>query len=136
MAARRDEIQESLEEAQRLKKAAQAKHAEYQSRLDKLDSEIDTLRAEMVKAGESERDRIVADAEEKADRMRREAGFVIDQQLKELRKTLTEETVQASIKSAEALLGSSTSAADQDRLAKSYLDKLGELAGNTKGGQA
>ena len=136
LAARRAEVEQSLQEAQKLKAQAQEAHAKYQSRLDKLDSEIDQLRADMVKAGEVERDRIVADAEEKAARMRREVTFLIEQQMKELRKTLTEETILASIKNAESLLKTATSAADQDRLADAYLQRLDDLSMQNDGGQA
>ena len=39
---------------------------------------------EMIKAGEAERDRIVAQAEEKAARMRKDTNFLIEQQIKQL----------------------------------------------------
>ena len=45
-------------------------------RLEKLDQEMVEIRGDMIKAGEAERDRIVAQAEEKAARMRKDAGFL------------------------------------------------------------
>lgn len=121
---RRAEVVEGLEEAKRLKEAAEAKYAEYQKRLANLDNELAELRAEIVKSGEAERDRIVAEAEHKAARLRKDAQFLIEQQLKQLRIDLTREAVEASIAAAQAVLTQNTSATDQERVARDYLQKL------------
>ncbi|MDH5490413.1 MAG: hypothetical protein OEY14_00420 [Myxococcales bacterium] len=121
---RRREVEENLADAARLKAAAEAKHAEYSGRLERLDAEMDTIRREMAKAGEAERDRIVLEAERKADRMRREVSFLIEQQLKQLREDLSREAIHASVEAAREILAEQTNAADQSRLAKSYLEDL------------
>jgi F-type H+-transporting ATPase subunit b len=127
---RRATIEQEIAEASRLKKEAQAKHAEYEARLKALDKEIASLRQEMVDAGVAERDRIIADAQSKAERMRKDTQFVIDQQLKQLRIDLTRETVSAAVAAAGQELQKSTTSDDQQRLAREYLNRLG------KGGQA
>ncbi|MFW5876696.1 MAG: hypothetical protein ACOCXM_08160 [Myxococcota bacterium] len=126
LVARRKEIAEGLEEAQRLKTEAEAKYEEYASRLDQLDQEMARIRQEMVKAGEAERDRIVSEAEAKAARMRRETQFVIEQQMKQLREDLTKEAVHAAIQAAETVLKEKVTADDQQRLAKQYLTIVGQ----------
>jgi F-type H+-transporting ATPase subunit b len=133
LSARRKEIEESLAEAQRMKAEAEAKRAEYQSRLDKLDSELDTIRKEMARAGREERDRIVADAEKKASRMRQDTRFVIDQQLKSLREELLREAVRSAVETAEKVLRETVTSADQQRLADEYLARLADVASAPKG---
>ncbi len=128
LTGRSREIEESLAEAARLKAEAEAKHAEYASRLSKLDSEIETIRADMVKAGEAERDRIVKDAEEKAERMRRDARFTIDQRLKQLREDLTKEASASAVAAAQELLQQKTTSVDQQRLADVYIERLKDVA--------
>jgi F-type H+-transporting ATPase subunit b len=123
---RRKTVEEGLAEAARLKEQAEKKYAEYSSRLEKLDKELDTIRAEMIKAGEAERDRIVAEAEEKAARVRRETEFVIEQQMKQLKTDLTREAVAAAVTAASEVLREQTGAADQERLAQTYLERLKE----------
>ncbi|MFW6049593.1 MAG: hypothetical protein ACODAU_00385 [Myxococcota bacterium] len=123
---RRREIAQGLDEAQRLKAEAEAKYEEYATRLDKLDQEMERIRQEMIKAGEAERDRIVAEAEAKAARMRRETGFVIEQQMKQLREDLTREAVQAAVDAAEKVLKEKITADDQQRLAEQYLEIVGQ----------
>ncbi|MEZ4287304.1 MAG: ATP synthase F0 subunit B [Polyangiales bacterium] len=128
LSARSELIASELKEAQRLKAEAEAVHAEFKAKLDKLDSEIESLRADMVKAGEAERDRIVAEAETKAARMRREQAFLIEQEMKQLKKDVLGETVQAAIAHAEQLISQSASSADHDRLASDYLGAIkGEM---------
>jgi F-type H+-transporting ATPase subunit b len=90
---RRAEVEQALNEAKKLRAEAEAKHKEYSERMAKLDSELGQIKAEMIAAGEKERDRIVAEAEQKAARMRREAEFMIEQYVKQLRDDLTIEAV-------------------------------------------
>jgi len=80
----------------------------------------------MIDAGVAERDRIIADAQSKAERMRKDAQFLIDQQMKQLRIDLTREAVTAAVDAAEKVLREKASPADQERLAREYLQRLGK----------
>ncbi|MBK8170491.1 MAG: ATP synthase F0 subunit B [Sandaracinaceae bacterium] len=122
--SRRANVVDGLEEAKRLKAAAEVKFAEYQKRLANLDNELADLRNDIVKSGEAERDRIVAEAEHKAARLRRDTQFLIEQQLKQLRVDLTRETVEAAIAAAQTVLAETTTTTDQERVAREYLSKL------------
>ncbi len=127
LAERRKQVEAELEEAKRLRAEAEARHMETATRLEKLDQEMVQIRGDMIKAGEAERDRIVAQAEEKAARMRKDTRFLIDQQIKQLRKDLTREAAGAAVVAAQELLQSATTDADQDRLAEAYLARLDQV---------
>ena len=127
LAERRKQVEAELEEAQRLRAEAEKRHMETAMRLEKLDHEMVQIRAEMIKAGEAERDRIVEQAEEKAARMRRDTSFLIEQQIKQLREDLTREAASAAVSAAQDLLQKSTTDSDQDRLAEAYLERLDEV---------
>lgn len=127
MAAKRAEVEQELAEAQRLRAEAEKRHMETATRLEKLDQEMVQIRGDMIKAGEVERDRIVAQAEEKAARMRKDTGFLIEQQIKQLRKELSQQAATAAVAAAQELLTERTNDADQDQLAEAYLDRLGEV---------
>ena len=127
LAERRAAVERELAEAQRLRAQAEQRHAETAARLEKLDEEMVQIRADMIKAGEAERDRIVAQAEEKAARMRKDASFLIEQQIKQLRKDLTRQAADAAVVAAQELLQKSTTDADQDKLAEAYLTRLDEV---------
>ena len=127
LAARRAEVEKELAEAQRLRADAEKRHMETATRLEKLDQEMLQIRGDMIKAGEAERDRIVEQAEEKAARLRKDAGFLIEQQIKQLRKELTQEAASAAVVAAQQLLQERTTDADQDQLAEAYLNRLDEV---------
>jgi F-type H+-transporting ATPase subunit b len=121
---RKASVEQALSEAARMKAEAEAKHKEYTERLAQLDQELATIKREMVAAGVKERDRIVAEAEQKAARMRREAEFIIEQYVKQLRSDLSREAAEGAVQAAEALLLTSTTNHDQQRLAQDYLGTL------------
>jgi F-type H+-transporting ATPase subunit b len=124
-----------LNEAARLRAEAEAKHKEYSERMAHLDQELAQIKREMIAAGEKERDRIVAEAEEKASRMRKEAEFIVEQQVKQLREDLKRETSESAVEAAEALLVKATTSFDQTRLAQEYLAALQKNGGEAKKSQ-
>jgi F-type H+-transporting ATPase subunit b len=127
LVSRKAEVEKELLEAARLKAEAEVKHKEYSERLAKLDSELAKMKQDMVAAGKREFDRIIAEAEHKAARMRKEAEFVIEQQAKTLRNELTKESTDGAVAAAAELLLRATTTYDQQRLAQEY---LGSLSGN------
>lgn len=131
LAARREEVEKELAEAQRLRAEAEARRQQTASRLERLDEEMAQIRSDMIKAGEAERDRIVAQAEEKAARMRKDASFLIEQQMKQLRRELTQEAASAAVAAAQELLVAQTTETDQEKLAEGYLSRLEDMVEET-----
>lgn len=129
LVARRARIEHDMVEAKAMKEKAEAIYNTYSARLAKLDDEIDQVRAEMVKAGELERDRIVAEAETKASRMRRDTQFIIEQQMKQLSLDLRREATLAAVAAAEKALRTGLNDADQKRLADDFLARLKQTDG-------
>jgi F-type H+-transporting ATPase subunit b len=123
--SRRDSIAKDIEEAQKMRREAEERAKLYQAKLEKLDEEVRTAREGLVHAGEAERDRIILEAEAKAERMRRDAEFLVEQELKQIRVDLLRDTVEAAVGAAEELLKKRVTAADQERLAEDYLSDLG-----------
>jgi F-type H+-transporting ATPase subunit b len=121
---RRESIAKEIEEAQRIRREAAARAKEYQAKLEKLDEEMDVARKALIEAGKGEKERIVREAEEKADRMRRDAQFLLEQELKQLKVDLTRETVDVAVSAAEELLKQRVTAADHERLAEDFLTQL------------
>ncbi len=101
---RRATIAREIEEAQRMRKEAEARAAVYQEKLSHLETELKETRETLRAAGEAERDRIVREAEEKAVRMEKDAKFLVEQELKQLRTELTREAVETAVAAAEELL--------------------------------
>ncbi|HEY6879858.1 MAG TPA: ATP synthase F0 subunit B [Polyangiales bacterium] len=126
LVSRKAEVEKELLEAARLKAEAEAKHKEYSERLARLDAELAQMKQDMQDAGKREFDRIIADAEHKAARMRKEAEFLIEQQAKQLRNDITRESTEGAVAAAAELLLRATTTYDQQRLAQEYLSSLAQ----------
>jgi F-type H+-transporting ATPase subunit b len=81
-----------------------------------------------VRAGVAERDRLVREAEAKAERMRKDAEFLVVQEIKQMRQDLLRDAVEVAVATAQELLQQRITFADQERLAEEYLADLGAPA--------
>ena len=124
LSSRRAGIVTELDEAKRLKDEAERKFAEYEARISNLDAELEQMRHDMRKGGLAERDKIVADASARSEKLRAEARFLVEQQMKQLREDLTREAIEAAIGAATKILVERTQPADQERLANEYLERI------------
>jgi F-type H+-transporting ATPase subunit b len=127
--ARRASIAKEIEEANRMRQEAEARAKQYQSKLETLEEELVTAKAALLEAARGERDRVMKEAEEKAARMQKDAEFLIEQEIKQMRQDLWRETVESAVATAEELLKKRITSADQERLAEDYLE---DLAGRTR----
>jgi F-type H+-transporting ATPase subunit b len=121
---RRAAIEAEIGEAQRLRAEAEALHREYTERLDRMQDELAEMRAEFQRAGESEYQRIIAEANERAERMRREGEFTIAQELKQVRDDLLREAVETAAESAEKAVRGQIGPQDHAKLADQFLASL------------
>jgi F-type H+-transporting ATPase subunit b len=122
---RKDSIAKEIEEATRQKKEAEARAKKYQADLGNLDKDLETTKKALEEAGKAERDRLIQDAKEKAERMKRDATFLVEQEGRQAKLDLTRETVEAAIGRAESLLQSHVTQEDHDRLCAEFLQELG-----------
>jgi len=121
---RRARIVKGIEDASKMKAEAQAALEGYESKLQKIEEQIERVRHEMREMGEAERERILAEARERQGRMEREARLLIDQEIKAARERLHNEVVSAAFKSALATLEAQVTPADHQRLGQAYLSLL------------
>jgi F0F1-type ATP synthase membrane subunit b/b' len=121
---RRTNVVKEIEEAQRIKREAEARAKQYQAKLANLEEELAATRSALHEAGAAERDRIVKDAEEKAARMQKDATFLLNQELKQMRLDLQREAVEMAVTAAERLLQERVTTEDQERLGEEFLRSL------------
>ncbi len=124
--ARHDTVAKDLAESAKIKAEAEARLAEYTTRLETLEEELQRIKGDIIKAGEGERARIVKEAEEKAERMKKDATFLLDQEMKQLRLDMIAFTVEAASTAAEQVLKSRIGASDHERLADEYVKQLSQ----------
>jgi F-type H+-transporting ATPase subunit b len=122
---RRDTISKEIDEAQRMKHEAEERAKTYQAKLQRLEDEMRGARDALARSAEAERERILADAEDKAARLGKEAEFLIEQEIKQLRQDLWRDAVNTAVSAAGDLLKDKITPDDQQRLAEDHLADLG-----------
>jgi F-type H+-transporting ATPase subunit b len=121
---RRAEMEQAMAEAAAAKQKAEAKYNEYNERLRTLDRELEKLRTDIERAAQEDKQRIMADAEEAARRLRRETESLIDQHAKALGASVRHEMVDAAVSAAEKLLRDKLTETDQQRLLQEFNQQL------------
>lgn len=123
---RKTDIAHDIEEAARVKREAEERAKKYQADLGNLDQDLEVARQALVEAGKKERERIVAEAKERAVRMKRDADTLLVQEAKQKNQDLTIETIERATSAAEQILKSKLTQEDHLRLAEEFLADLGK----------
>jgi F-type H+-transporting ATPase subunit b len=127
LSGRRDGIEKTLRDAQKAREGAEAKFAEYDSKLNKAAAEIAEIHDSIRKEGELEREKILANAREMAEKIAREAEKSAANEIAKARAELRREASHMAIEIAEEILKKNFTKADHTRLVDEYMQKVGEL---------
>ncbi|HKK00561.1 MAG TPA: F0F1 ATP synthase subunit B [Desulfuromonadales bacterium] len=127
LAGRREGIEKPLRDAEAAKAEAEARFAEYDSKLTKAEQEIEGIYAAIKREGELERERILANAQEMAKTITQEARKAADNEVAKARVELRREATRMAIEIAEELLTKNITGDDQKRMVNEYMQKVGEL---------
>jgi F-type H+-transporting ATPase subunit b len=139
---RKQGIMAEIDRAAELKRQAEERLKEYQNKLKRLEETLAALKAEHVAQAELERKNLLIELEERRARMRRDAEFRVEQELKAARVELLQEAVRGAVAAAEELIRRDLSGADFERLADEYLSSIpvafgsSTLAGRAEGTQS
>jgi len=118
---RKQSITSEIETAAELERKAKARLAEYEQKLKGLKDTLSVIRAEYAAQAELEKKHVIAEAEERRARMKRDAEFRIDQELRTARIELMHEAVESATVAAEEIIRKRAAQADMDRMSEEYL---------------
>lgn len=124
LAARRTGIERTLQEAVQAKEAAEKKFQEYSVRLEKANSEIEEISANMKREGELEKERIVAEANQAAARIVAQAEAAAEQEVLKAKNELRAEAAKLAVELAEQKIVKNIAKGDQDKLVGEYISKV------------
>jgi len=123
--ARRESIRRELMRAQEERNAALAKLEEVEARLSRLDSEVETVRAQTQREAAEEQERIKRATEGGMRKLREQAHREIESAGKVARQELRRYAAEQSAKLAEELIRGDMRAEDDTRLMNDYVEELG-----------
>ena len=123
---RREIIVTTIAHAAAKKQAAEALVSDYKTKVTGLDKEIQTMQATLRGEGEREKARLVGEAEALAVKIKQDALFLADQEVKIARQQLRQEMANQAEAAARGLVERNISAADQNRLAQEFIENIGQ----------
>jgi F-type H+-transporting ATPase subunit b len=125
--SRHDEVLATVTEAAARKRNAEALVADYESRLAKVDQEIDSIQASLKAEGERDKARLLREAEGLATKIKSDAQLLADQEVKAAKYQVLLELAERAKGSASDLIRRHLSQADQGRLVEEFIDDLGQI---------
>ena len=128
LADRRSQIEKSLKEARDAQAAAEAKLKEYGTKLDQAAKEVDEIYAAIVREGEQEKVRIIAEARTAAGKIAAQAALTAEQETLKAVTELRAEAGRLAVELAQGTLAGAVTKADHDRFVGEYLDKVVQLS--------
>lgn len=124
---RRVEIGKDIDDARKMLEEAKERAKKYQADLKNADVDAATAKASLVSAGKGEVEHLLREANEKAERMKRDADRLVEQEMKQLRQDLLLETIDRAVVSAQKILEKQATSEDHARLAQELLAELGRM---------
>jgi F-type H+-transporting ATPase subunit b len=128
MGQRQKRIRESLEEARQAREDAQVRYREMEQKLTQAQHEMVELKQMLIDQGKAEREKILANAQREAEKIRRQAEIMALQELKKAQYLLREEAVELAGSMAEAILRERIAPDDHESLIRDYVETLGKTA--------
>lgn len=123
-ADRRKEIGGELDGAARVLEEAESRFGDWQQKMAELDGEIATIRQRERRRAEQERDRILAEARQAAERIKTDAGNAVERELHRAQEKLREEATGLALELASQLLREQVADADRDRLIDEFISRV------------
>lgn len=125
--ARREGIRRELMRAKEERDAANAKLAEVETRLARLDAEVSIVREQSRREAEAESERIRRSADEDAEKLREQARREIESAGKAARQELRQFAAKESVRLAEEMIRRDIRPEDDQRLVNSQVEELGGI---------
>lgn len=125
--SRREGLLSAVREADEGKNQAEAAVRDYRQRLARLTQEVRQIEDSLKADGEREKTKLLREAEELVTRIKEDARFLADQEIKVARQKIREEMAGMACANAAELLRRNLSGADHDRLVEEFVQGIGQV---------
>lgn len=133
LANRSMRVKGDIDESNRLRKEAQQRFEDLESRLNGFESELESMKTNAASQAEAEHETMLARAEEDAVRIAESAQRSIRDETERARQALRQEVAELSVDLAREKLSQTVNADDQTRLAGDFIDKVQGTNGASNG---
>ncbi len=122
---RHQEVLSAITQATARKQAAESLVREYKAKLAGLDKEAQSIHSSLREEGEREKSKLIREAHTRALKIKEDANFLADQEVKIARQKMREEMANQAATTARELVQRNISGADQSRLVAEFIQTIG-----------
>jgi F-type H+-transporting ATPase subunit b len=126
-AARKEEIRKRLEDLGREKGQAETRYRELEKKLREFEQRKKELLAQYREEGLAEKERIIREAQQRAQQILQQADATIQREVQAARERLKVEVVNAAAEKARQMIAKEMKDSDQDRLVQDFIKKVEKL---------
>jgi F-type H+-transporting ATPase subunit b len=127
LAGRRRGIREEIETLEAKRDEAERSYKEFESRLAGMEKEMDTVVEKAIAMAQDEKVRILNEAEQSAEDIKRQAEAAVNAAVVEAKRSLQEEVADQAAAMAEELIVKNLTPEDQVTITEQYLEKVGAV---------
>jgi len=127
LTGRRRQIQEELDALQAKRDAAERSYKEFESRLAGMEKEMETVVEKAVAMAEDEKVRILSEAEQSAEDIKRQAEAAVGAAIVDAKRKLQVEVADQAAAMAEELIVKNLTPEDQVTITEQYLERVGAV---------
>jgi F-type H+-transporting ATPase subunit b len=124
--SRREEVVTVITQASAKKQQAEALVRDFKAKLAGVEQEASTILASWRDEAEREKSKLIGDAQSMAAKIKEDAQFLADQEVKIARQKIRNEMAEQAEALAEDLVRRHFTAADQNRLATEFIEQIGQ----------
>ena len=125
--ARREEISKKFEDLKEERDAAEGRYRELEAELKAFETKKKEILQQFEAEGIAEKERIIAEAEERAKQILEQAGLTIQREIQAAKDRLTAEMVEAAAQRAQGIIEKEIKDSDQDRLVNEFIERVEKL---------
>jgi len=127
LAGRRRGIQEEIEALEAKRDEAERSYKEFESRLAGMEKEMDTVVEKAIAMAEDEKVRILNEAEQSAEEIKRQAEAAVQAAIVDAKGKLQDEVAEQAAAMAEELIVKNLTPKDQVAITEQYLERVGAV---------
>ena len=125
--ARREEISKKFEDLKEERDTAESRYRELEAELKAFETKKKEIIQQFEAEGIAEKERIIAEAEERAKQILEQAGLTIQREIQAAKDRLTAEMVEAAAQRAQRIIEKEIKDSDQDQLVNEFIERVEKL---------
>jgi F-type H+-transporting ATPase subunit b len=127
LTGRIEEIKQRLEDLSKEKEEAETKYQDIEKRLRDFDGKKEEILEQFQNEGQAEKERIIAEAHERAKQIVAQAELTIQQEMQSAKERLRKEVMDLAAEKAQETIASEMTDEDQDRLVREFIERVGKI---------